>query len=69
MALHSALHLLRKISRRLLQLVERLGLGADRLARLSALQCLGGVAHRALGAAQRLGDVAEAVTEPAHHLA
>jgi hypothetical protein len=69
LALHAALHLLGKVARRLLQLVERLGLWADRLAGLAALQGLGSVAHRPLGTAQRLGDVTETVAEPAHHVA
>src|SRR5207245_2132893 len=61
--------LLGEVARRLLQLIERLGLRPDRLARLAALQGAGGVAHRPLGAAERVGNIAHALAKPAHHLA
>src|SRR5207302_2582347 len=63
------LQLLREIPRGLLQLIERLGLRPDRLAGFAALQRAGRVAHRALGAAERIGDVAHALAEPAHQFA
>src|SRR5439155_7775507 len=65
----AALELLGEIARRLLQLVQRLALRADRLPGLAMLQRAGGIAHRALGAAKGLGDVAHAVAELAHHFA
>src|SRR5207248_8698623 len=63
------LQLLREIPRGLLQLIERLGLRPDRLASFAALQRAGRVAHSALGAAERIGDVAHALAEPAHQFA
>src|SRR5262249_60507018 len=66
LTLHTALHLLSEIARRLLQLIECFGLRADRLAGLTALQGLGGVAHRPLRTAQRLGNIARPVAAMAH---
>src|SRR5271166_4823147 len=68
-AAEAALHLLGELARRLLQLVERFGLGPDRLAWLLALQRLGRIAHGPLGPPEGLGYVAEPVAEPTHHLA
>src|SRR5262249_39913722 len=63
------LHLLREITGGLLQLVQRLGLRPDGLAGLALLERAGRIAHRAFGAAERIGDVAHAIPEPPHHLA
>src|SRR5258708_2255987 len=62
-------HLLGHAARRLLQLVERIGLRADGVAGLAALQRVGRAAHGALGAAQRLRDIAGLLAPLPHHLA
>ena len=61
------LQLLGEVARRLLQLVERLGLRADRVPWLAALQRAGGIAHGPLGAAERVRYVAHPVAELPHH--
>src|SRR5207253_960853 len=64
-ATQAPLHLLRKLACRLLQLVERLGLGRNRFARLATPQRFGRVAHRALSPPQRVRYVTEPIAEPA----
>src|SRR5438445_9967899 len=68
-ATQAALHLLSELTRRLLQLVERLGLGRNCFAGLLPSQRLGRIAHRALGPSQRVRYVAEPVAESTHHVA
>src|SRR5260221_345209 len=66
---HLLLHLFGKRARRLLQLVERLPLRGDRIARIAAPQGLLRVAHSAFGTAERLGNIAGCIAELAHDLA
>src|ERR1700751_3495076 len=68
-AAQGALHLLGEFARRLLQLIERFGLGPDRCARLAPLQRLRRVAHRPFSASERIRDFTEAVAEPSPHFA
>src|SRR6185312_9583923 len=62
-------HLLGHVAHALLQVVERTALGAGRLARVAAAQRLFGLAHRALGAAQRLGHRHAVLVELLHEVA
>ena len=58
------MQLLGEITRRLLQLIEGFGLRSDRLTGLPPLQRAGRIAHRPLGSAERVGDIAHAFAEP-----
>src|SRR5690606_21720636 len=66
---HLVLHLLQHRLHRLLQLVERVGLRPDGLPRHPLPERLGGIAHRPLGASERLRDLAGPLAHLAHHLA
>src|SRR5579859_1188953 len=67
--LHLVAELLGKFPRALLQLIERIALRTDRRAGVAPLQRAGRVAHRPLGAAERVRDIARARAEVAHDLA
>jgi hypothetical protein len=62
-------HLLGEVAHALLQVVERPALRARGLARVAAPQRILGVAHRALGAAERLGHRHAVLVEPVHEFA
>src|SRR3546814_17099525 len=65
-------HLHELLERRLhalLELVEGARLRRHRLPRLTTVECIAGVAHLALGAAQRARDLAEGFAQPAHQVA